>query len=1804
MKRRFKNLSKGKFAVGLIAMCLVVFAGYFGYHKFIVHADSKPTKQVVNTLAEYNAMSENGKVDLNAEAGSRENPFLILEIVPYYGQAEFGYVIPGCEPIDFTKVNPSLYSGASDGIRTTSTTVFSDEYKRDANNDGVVDESCWEDDTWNHETSKTVTAHGCYEKISDKYFNEDVLRGGGYFVIDKYVKDDTGKFYVTVPVEDAKGDPVKDENGKEKTEEQVAYRPVFRRATAEDENKQLFTWVSWFNDRASGFCISKEDFNKSYALKENKCASEKDVNKAADPDKVIEYTPGEREYTTRTDTDYYYINEGGWMDKVVDGKKESVFAGHVVSRNDFIRTSLNLEDDKSEGAIQDLCIAIKTIEPQELKNHPEWIDYADLMYIHQSYSVGSYGNWWKEEKYTKYHRVKDELGESFYKNDANAQEKCSDYRFTADNDWGWNVAKKLFLKSNQIEPYDGEGEYNFAPLLFSVTALDNLNGLSESVYGAKWKTVTHQHLDYTTMEADGIQYNTGATSCGLYKFMLMNFLMDQENFNSYFLESGVITEDKSKDVSYCSPQTGDDAKEYWSVDAFLPVTEKVNDTNISDDQVERYKISHYGGAYLNYPRPALHGATFIYNSDTLLSQGFNNASIGNDANTKEAFDWFEEEYGENHNSLTPAQMVHYLLQYGRGSNNPEKVGTRDKDTMHVLEIEPCSEFTMTEQYLIGKYLPASSFKGKIEVDHMTTAEFNGLKRDLNGYYDLIYIGDNSGKFNRDSGKKTVHNDSALDGYIYLHIGDNAGGVRSSGDDISKIKKEKLDDYVKGGNALVLADDLASFPVGNDGKQVTGGAYIDTYSKIVDPTSNMHAFLNKIKSDKGAKFAAQNVCALSKLSQPFLKNYCLYYSGQGYAFPTRFETSLKSKKYTEMKNRYKDIVGLYAKITATSPRYYSDVVFADEDDVNYAIVDDQSTGTSHKKEVSVKESISEPKLSFDFMIGDQREKKGQYGVRLYIDLNGDGIIKDNELVEDTFANGSGRTYSYAGEDAKDSNGNVYKAKDGTAIQVPRTQNYSYDFSKNNQLYLNKNKKNGAISWKFVLYNTAQKQNYQAVTGVSWYKNDNWQQQTTTIKALQVISDNAKAEANLEEQLKDSGSLFSQYGGEQALKDFNCEISVTTLTLSDFQSQVAAKTLGGDGGDDYNCYIVSGGSDLFSKEDYKDAADYINLRAAKEGIPVIFTGSDAMNVAAGTNNSRAKDILNMSRFTKTKADDDLYGDINDTAKSPRGTKYTGKLEYTYAKVMQEGKGDNKVYSNDIWTNVSYGSAAKKTTKVSRNNRGRVTTYPYTIDETSMSIAKTGAQDYQLNMDNKGLAVWYSLHDEDETTQYGISPRDAANNYYLYSIDNVIYDLIDLENVTDPMEMKLFINTLSGNVVSPAVEVVSANTVDTNYKNFTISKTNLEDYYGKNKIPKTEDGLEMTLYDGSLEPGGSNYQDYESGAKKINGSGNGGGKIDDPGQTPIPATPTPKPKKEPVILVDQPGGAHQGNCLVSADTSKGWDNSAILVIDYQCEGNWWTDQSDNFAGIYDSSGQNKKMNIQAKTQTLKIKLGDLKEALGVDSSAELPDFKIQGCWQFILCSVGIYEDAEQYNEYKNGGSSSDSDNTIIDDNKEEYGDHEEIRTPDGKKNEKYIKDSDTHRISFVPYTNLSDSQNVTSFKISLVTASGPQKGGSSTGTLGTSEEKTVKVVKEIYQKYTDAAGQYLWKYTASKDGTFTLKEKNYLKDSTQYYFMSDDSYINDTLATDSENTKWVRFDISNRRKSAVTYLHLFYEGNPDTTYVFPLD
>ena len=133
----------------------------------------------------------------------------------------------------------------------------------------------------------------------------------------------------------------------------------------------------------------------------------------------------------------------------------------------------------------------------------------------------------------------------------------------------------------------------------------------------------------------------------------------------------------------------------------------------------------------------------------------------------------------------------------------------------------------------------SKYDGKIEITHMTTAEFIGRTEDLNSTYDMIYMGIDSGAYNKNSNGMTVWNDKSMNGKIYFHTGDkitsseqkislkgikedrsvkylwsvikkaavNSTELRYPGNDITAIKEKELKDFVKSGRPVVMEESL-------------------------------------------------------------------------------------------------------------------------------------------------------------------------------------------------------------------------------------------------------------------------------------------------------------------------------------------------------------------------------------------------------------------------------------------------------------------------------------------------------------------------------------------------------------------------------------------------------------------------------------------------------------------------------------------------------------------------------------------------------------------------------------------------------------------------------------------------------------------------------------------------------------------------------------------------------------------------------------------------------------------------------------
>ena len=118
--------------------------------------------------------------------------------------------------------------------------------------------------------------------------------------------------------------------------------------------------------------------------------------------------------------------------------------------------------------------------------------------------------------------------------------------------------------------------------------------------------------------------------------------------------------------------------------------------------------------------------------------------------------------------FSQAVAIEHIL----GRQSARNISVKEKIT--VLELEPCADYFLTTKQKVRDILGYSSTDmpdNKIEIVQMTTAEFVGKIEDLNGKYDFIYIGMQTGKMNTDSSGNPVYNDSYMNGYVYTNIGD-------------------------------------------------------------------------------------------------------------------------------------------------------------------------------------------------------------------------------------------------------------------------------------------------------------------------------------------------------------------------------------------------------------------------------------------------------------------------------------------------------------------------------------------------------------------------------------------------------------------------------------------------------------------------------------------------------------------------------------------------------------------------------------------------------------------------------------------------------------------------------------------------------------------------------------------------------------------------------------------------------------------------------------------------------------------------
>ena len=1365
-----------------------------------------------------------------AARGTAEHPFVVLEVVPYEELAEFGYKVSGLEPVAVDE----MY-GRQD-MRLVGSV-----------GDAIIEQNAWyffmeEPEAQDYETR--------YDFVQMVHIEEDSSWQTPYYGYYEMVEEGTGKFRAqeisvsavsvahvgtgTKPLDGADiavqdgmpsevGTPEPDaadntgntdlsgaadvplqtvgEEGLEVTEEVEGTEDLEGAQGAEeaegtevlegtealdgvegtetlDGTEEIDVTESTEAPEMRQLLFEREDGGNLiwHTVNDGQADYETAKMLAGDMNQRLEQV-GDRFYTTRTPSN---DDPAIWVNYMTYEHKEA-----------FLIDTLKL----SPEAAANYSIVLKTITPRELNASPEWIDYADLLVMSPGSHVNGLPALW--QKYNRLHKAPTV--------DVNA---ISSYGFSKVEDLTWDVTMKIFDRVTAEEDY---------------AALVMDNGVYYN-YDQK-RNVTVDVLDWN-MDSSGWTVSPGdAGGSNLYKLAVMLLCMDHSLFRSLYLsgESPVIQNGVN------TKQTGD-AAAYWSPQTFLLVPP-------SSDRIPGYwdANSYWGirpeGApesdppliWTNYKMMPILSTTEDWVSDHVYcyhtSSDFTQSYSSSQLNLK-----YETEF-DGTDGNTPADAVRFIL----GTDTREET-VAWKETLRILDIEPCvnlvwngsinePDWVLTETYL-RMLLP--TFRGEIEITHQTTAEFNGKTEDLNSTYDMIYLGLDFGAYNTKSmglmldGEMRWNvvypdwNDNSMDGLIYFHNGDKIAAaeqvtddgrgrtrsvhflwnpstnqnavttegyfgssiMRFPGNDISMLKKQELEDFLVAGYPIVATRYLYNLE-----------------DALIAGNTNIRAFV----ADK--------------------KGSGVYSTAQTAAVTEAAARAREVVNFTLLPNLYN---GETSGTVIVNPNYlptsagrsYLEFSFdVAEAGYNYSIYIDQDANS---------------KFTVDEVVRTGQTRVGQNNFTYRLASTMVGLIQWK--IEVYRRDRPQERYVMTGCSAARNNS-------GTKKQINVLQIMPDNTSTDGSLNLSQSMLFRKYYQDLIDYDVS-------ITSICWWEFNRY--------------------------FEGSGFHF----------DLSKDISGGSNPVNEDKINPGAN-LGS-----YNMIIVGfgdtyGGTNLSNNN---GAVEYLEYWIA-QGKGILFTHdiTSVHNVAmewrelpfGHTANSMLRDEMGMNRYQmisnqlnnnqrqamRNYQTAEGYYDTPYDVTAGHGFTYYAMKRLSWKSSGEMGwdeanwrKGYHMPYrymitnpeGNTVCTAGSLAPASginnnnDLTTTASKLNDGQITSYPYLIDDT-LPIAQTHGQWYELNMEDPDVTVWYCLGDDHRATgwnatdtngqgtalTYGVSPNDAANNYYIYSKGNIFYSGVGHSTVTGDMEAKLFINTMisaySAAAEPPVVEITNPDAAVTGVQSY---------------------------------------------------------------------------------------------------------------------------------------------------------------------------------------------------------------------------------------------------------------------------------------------------------------------------------------------------------------------------------------------------
>lgn len=1337
----------------------------------------------------------------NTAKGSIDHPFTILEIVPYYDFAEFGYMIEGCEPVPLDKLHSPTFLQSF----ATYTDVFTikqvqygtkvyyfidePEGKREYYFAGQGSYDGWVAGSESvPEGLPILTA-----EVKIKGYYERVAEGGNFKI------SEDGTSIIPAPSD---GNLVWHSTSSLLDEEEAAGKVTF--------------------------------YEPLETMDEAAAEKVRDILKK----------PGSRFYTYRI---------GNEDNKYVD---VSNFWYTYENRDLFVTDTIGLTKEQA----QTYSVQIKTITPVELNECPEWVDIADLIYIngasHQTQYVEAYGK--KNFKGMPINALGKAPSKIDIKNDKSGFTGTYGDVYDGYNgerkDITWEVAAKIIGRLASAKNYIG--------LVFDYTIVDDF---------AKNEAVKYHIYDYNNK-----QLGLGEFTCpnsgyreNMAKLWLMTKALDPNLINQLFIKSGWIYENSDGYATFRNRDAGE--AEYWSDLSFLCVEDASSLTFTVGDETKNYltagdsaekanfwkdywelysgNLNTRGGGYQDYVR----GHVYDFRGNNSLTSDFKDGSTGASPSIYPEFDEYvktdektkdvwvnnnlskygsksaaEEAYRAEMNSekIPPSAALRYILDLEQ-EHNPYY-----DDDIRVLEIEPSvglgtdssPEWKMSKSKV---FFMAPNCTGDIVIDSMTMSAFIGKADEVNGKYDLIYLGDDDEGFWKVNGKTDFYKDNSLDGLLYFHIGDlavsaekiqdrgNMAGTRTvdfidektltqsrfPGNDITELKVKELESYLKS-NALLVAED-----------RLYETGYVQDGSNIKKFLTDHNAEIVRMSQSKEI---AKNY-ALGKKDVRIVANFPVY---------KYVESGTENTTYMNAENGE-----AVFKFTVTVPEgngVYRYKFYYDQDR-NGKFTDDMD--------------LINPE-------GVAIANAGDNNITIEaLDKSWVGFVQWKLVVYKADAPDV-RTYLEGCSAVNKQSANADKPVIN-ALQICPDNNNMVDLVGSDFVSLYEEVDDFVINvWKI----TASE--YEAM-----------------FQPTNKFVFNMGADISEENPKKDILEMIGKNKISNTQSATNSGTPLTDTTL-----------------DQINMFVV-GFSDTYGGQDISNengALEYLYYQAAKGDASILFThdvtsiynaydASKDETMFGYSANVVLRDIMGMNRYGiafKQAKDTSFFreGLAEDLAayRNGRARDTSDKQElqgFTYFALLKKiavnsGSGDSRSPYNYIARDPAKNSATGTDIYVEGNdkgnfednaltdvaaklNDGQITQYPFTIRDNTLKgsadaiqVGETHAQWYQLNMEDPELTVWMTLEDpvvyggsytlrgtKEEKNEkgdvisktqmnglvYGASPQDAANNYYIYSKGNIFYSGAGHAKAGSEMEKKLFVNTMIAayrpKVSPPTVEVTNA-------------------------------------------------------------------------------------------------------------------------------------------------------------------------------------------------------------------------------------------------------------------------------------------------------------------------------------------------------------------------------------------------------------